>query len=832
MDTLAQERGEPDAIEIDATHALEPVRDVALFMIDRHGRVASCNEGVRGNLGWEREDWVGQPVQAAFTPDDVQRGVPQAALDRAAATGSSEDIRWMLRKDGSRFFAHGALSRLQDSKGRTVGNLKAVRDGTAQHHAEGERSRANRLHAQFQALSSLQAGSLTAVIDAVSDGVVISDRMGVQRCNDSALALLGAGSLRELQVDAGRWVKRFALRRERHGAPLAAADTPMQAALAGRLDVLDLWATQVGSGVDVALHCVALPIIANGRVEGSVVIFSDRNERLRLQQKDDDLSRVQDVLQERDAELRALVDGVLDYAIYTLDAAGRVSSWHAGAEAMMGYSADEAIGTHFTRFFTEQDRAAGRPAEEMAQADRHGEFKGEGQRLRKNGSTFDAVVVLTALRGPHGEALGFLKLTQDISGRLSQHREREAMLADAQAARALAERADQAKGDFLATLSHELRTPLSAMLGWAHVLQRGDADAHTLQHGLAAISRNARLQGQLIEDLLDMSRIEAGQLRLDLQRMEVGGAIAAAIDSALPAATLKGIDLRTVWSPGGSWVLGDAARLQQAVTKLLSNAIKFTPQGGRVSVSLTQAQGRLQLAVSDTGQGIEPDFLASLFHRFQQQDGTPTRKQGGLGLGLAIVRHLVQLHGGTVQAQSPGSGQGATFTVSLPLLDPEALGPFDAASLPVDRQADRQVDTASVQRLDGVRVLLVDDEADMRAVTGQLLQGAGAELCLAASAAQGWAALQTFAADVVISDIGMPGVDGYEFVRHLRTCPAAQGGQTPALAYTAYTQPEDRARALAAGYEQHLGKPATPALLVQTLSGLARRHGGNGRPPP
>jgi len=852
MDTLAQARGEPDAIDIDASDALEPVRDVALFMIDRQGRVASWNEGVRGILGWEREDWVGQPVQVAFTPDDVQRGVPQAELGRAAATGSSDDTRWMLRKDGTRFFAHGALSRLRDSKGHTVGYLKAVRDATAQHETDGERSRAHRIHEELQALSDVQAGALTAVIDAVSDGVVISDRQGVQRCNASALALLGVGVLRELQVGADRWVKRFALRRDRHGAPMAAADAPMQVALTGRCDVQDLWATQASSGLDVALHCVGLPIITNGRVEGSVAIFSDLKERLQLRQKHDDLNRAQDVLQERDAELRALVDGVQGYAIYTLDTAGRVSSWHPGAQVMMGYSATEAVGTDFAGLFTEQDRAAGRPAIELAQAVRLGEFKGVGQRLRKDGSRFDAAVVLTALRGSNGEELGFLKLTQDISSQLGHQREREEMLAAALAARTEAARASQAKSDFLATISHELRTPLSAMLGWAHVLQRGEVDAGTLQQGLAAIARNARLQGQLIEDLLDMGRIEAGQLRLDLQRTDLCSAVAAAIDSARPAATLKGVDLRSISSPCSSCVLGDAARLQQVVANLLNNAIKFTPQGGQVSVSLTQAPGQLQLAVTDTGQGFEPEFLAGLFHRFQQQDGSSTRRHGGLGLGLAIVRHLVELHGGTVQAASPGSAQGATFTVQLPLLDSADMAPLAAASDAIGDTignavgnavgdavanaagniAKRQADAAVIPRLDGLRVLLVDDEADMRAITGQLLQDAGAELCLAASAGEGWAALRSFAADVVVSDIGMPGVDGYEFVRQLRTRPATQGGQTPALAYTAYTRPEDRDRALAAGFQQHLGKPATPPLLLQALARLARpRDRGPGLPP-
>ena len=684
-----------------------------------------------------------------------------------------------------------------------------------------------------QPFGELQAAALAAVMEAVSDGVVICNRQGVQRCNAAALALLGAGSLDGLQIDAERWPARIALRRERDGPPLAAEDTPMLAALAGRSDVQDLWASHAGSGADVVLHCVALPLVVDHRVEGCIAVFSDLADRLQLRQKRHDLSRVQNLLQESDAELRALLGGVRDYAIYAMDIAGRISSWHPGAQAMMGYSAEEAIGTHFTRLFTEEDRASGRPDAEVALAARQGEYKGEGLRLRKDGSTFDAAVVLTALRGARGEQLGYLKLTQDISGRLSQQRERDAMLAATQAARAEAERASLAKGEFLATISHELRTPLSAMLSWAHVLQRGGVDASTLAHGLAAIARNARIQGQLIEDLLDMSRIEAGQMRLELQRIELGGVIAAAIDSALPAASRKGVGLRTVFSAGSATVLGDAARLQQVLANLLNNAIKFTPKGGQVSVSLTAVESGWQIAVADTGQGIEADFLARMFHRFQQQDGSRTRPHGGLGLGLAIVRHLVQLHGGTVQAQSSGSGQGSTFIVTLPLLCADAGLVFAAAQAQAaaGQAASAQSLHETPPRLDGLRVLLVDDEADMRAVTGQLLRDAGAELCLACSAEEGWAALQAFAAEVIVSDIGMPGVDGYEFVRQLRTRPAAQGGQTPALAFTAYTRPEDRDRALAAGYQQHLGKPATAALLLQALANLGRPPGSTSAPP-
>jgi len=818
METLAHIRGEPAAIDTDAARALEPVRHTALFMIDRNGRIASWNEGVRRILGWEREDWIGQPLQVAFTPEDVQSGVPQMELGRAAATGCSDDTRWMQRKDGSRFFAQGALTLLQDAQGQTVGYLKALRDNSQQQQLDAEMSRSLLQLGRSQAEIERQAVALAAVMEAVSDGVVLSDGQGVQRCNAAALALLGADSLDELQMDGHRWYRRIGLRVERDGLPLAAEDTPMQAALAGHNHVQDLWARHAGSGADVVLRCVAMPIIVDHRVEGSVAVFSDLADRLQLRQERHDMSRLQNLLQASDAELRALLHGVRDYAIYTLDVAGRISSWHPGAQAMMGYSAEEAIGTHFERFFTEEDLSSGRPTEEMALAARNGEYEGEGLRLRKDRSSFDAAMVLTALRGPRGEHLGFLKLTQDISGRINQQREREAMLADTQAARAEAERASQAKGDFLATVSHELRTPLSAILSWAHLLQRGGIDAGTLDQGLAAIARNARVQGRLIEDLLDMSRIEAGQIRLDLQCVELGGVIAAAIDSALPAASDKGVGLRTVFSPGSGTVLGDAARLQQVLANLLNNAIKFTPQGGQVSVSLTQTESGLQIAVADTGQGIEPDFLVRMFHRFQQQDGSRTRRHGGLGLGLAIVRHLVQLHGGTVQARSPGSGQGSTFIVTLPLLAANAGLAFAVAQAGATTV---QAVHAAPPRLDGLRVLLVDDEADMRAVTGQLLRNAGAELCLASNAEEGWAALQSFAADLIVSDIGMPGIDGYEFMRQLRTRPAAQGGQTPALAFTAYNRPEDHDRALSSGYQRHLGKAGTPALLLQALADLA-----------
>ncbi len=519
------------------------------------------------------------------------------------------------------------------------------------------------------------------------------------------------------------------------------------------------------------------------------------------------------VLHERTATLQALLHGVRDYAIYTINPEGRINSWHRGAELMKGYTADEAVGMPFANIFTPEDCERGQPEHELRVAAETGEYKGEGRRVRKDGSLIEVAVVLTALRGPGGELLGFLKMTQDITARRAEERAREEALRASQIAQAEAERASHSKGEFLATLSHELRTPLSAILGWAQVLERGVFDADTLKHGLEAISRNAKMQVRLIEDLLDMTRIESGQLRLDLQRIELDGIMAAAIDSALPAATARGLTVRTAFGPGGGWVMGDPARLQQIVGNLLSNAIKFTPRGGRIDVTLDRIGTQAIITVSDTGQGIQPEFLPRLFDRFQQQDATTTRRHGGLGIGLAIVRQLTLLHGGSVQAYSEGPGLGASFTVRLP-------GLADSGTLtlpPVPAIAPAPM----ASRLDGLEVLLVDDEADVRAITARVLQGAGARVTMASTAEEGLRLLQQAPPAVLLSDIGMPVQDGYDLIRQVRALPAAAGGKVPAAAFTAYAGRDDSERALSAGYQLHLAKPVTPDALVAAVAHLA-----------
>ncbi len=826
MDPFATERGEPDALVLQACQVMEQVRDEALFLLDLQGRVASWNQGVGSILGWDEGDWIGQPLQVAFTPEDIRAGVPQAELRQAVQYGQADDSRWMCRKSGERFFALGAITHMRDRQGRAVGFLKALRDLTGPRLAEARLQTLLRGESQARRWAETQAASLTAAIEAIADGVLIADLGGIHRCNAAALELLGVPSLAALQLPAQQLVQTLGLRTERAGPLLPADELPFGARLQERVKVRELWLTRAGGG-EVLVRCAASPIVVDGRFEGTVTVLSDLVERQQLAEQGRALDRVQSELDERQAELRAMVAGVRDYAIFTLDTAGRIASWYLGAELMQGYTTAEAVGMHFGALFTPEDRAAGRPDQEMDIAARTGEYKGDGQRVRKDGSVVDAAVVLTALRDDSGQLLGYIKLTQDISERRRMEREREHVLRDAEAARSEAERASHSKGEFLATISHELRTPLSAILGWAHVLERGVCDTETVKHGLAAISRNAHVQVQLIEDLLDMNRIESGQLRLDVQRIELGGVIASAIDAALPAASAKNIGLRTVFGPDIGPVAGDAARLLQVVGNLLSNAIKFTPSGGQVSVTLSVWQGQAQIAVADTGQGIAPEFLSRMFDRFQQQDATTTRRHGGLGIGLAIVRHLVQMHGGTVQVHSLGPGHGSTFTVRLPAALP-------ATAVPAPAGAQQPPPEPPPVRLDGISVLLVDDEFDGREIATRLLQDAGAHVLAASSAHEALTVLRQQQPDVILSDIGMPGTDGYELMRQVRSLTAGEGGRTPAGAFTAFTRDEDAVQAKAAGYHLHLAKPVAPAALVAAvaeLSALSARSGNSGHSP-
>ncbi|HEY9420205.1 MAG TPA: ATP-binding protein [Thermoanaerobaculia bacterium] len=398
---------------------------------------------------------------------------------------------------------------------------------------------------------------------------------------------------------------------------------------------------------------------------------------------------------------------------------------------------------------------------------------------------------------------------------------REARLAHEQA-----EAANRSKDEFLATVSHELRTPLNAIMGWAQLLQADGDDAEKRRRAMETIIRNAKLQSQLIDDLLDVSRITSGKMRLDVRPTELAPVIDAAVETIRPAAEAKQIGIQRVLDPLAGPVAGDPARLQQVVWNLLSNAVKFTPKGGKAEVRLERVNSHVEIIVADNGMGISREFLPQVFDRFRQLDASTTRQQGGLGLGLAIVRHLVELHGGTVEVKSPGVGQGSTFIVRLPLsiahlkpADPERVHPRVEVETGDPCKDDPTLD------LRGIRVLVVDDEPDARETLQQILEHCNAEVLTVASAREALEALQRWRPDILVSDIGMPGEDGYELIRKVRELPADRGGRTPAAALTAFARGEDRRRALLAGFQMHIAKPVEVKELAAVVANLVRGTG-------
>ncbi len=416
-------------------------------------------------------------------------------------------------------------------------------------------------------------------------------------------------------------------------------------------------------------------------------------------------------------------------------------------------------------------------------------------------------------------AMDNAKLFQDAQQGLA---EREALLHREQQARQEAEAASRAKDEFLGLLSHELRTPLNAILGWTRLLSTGNLTGEAFTRAIETIDRNASLQARLIEDMLDVSRIISGKLRLDAQPVDLTSVIHAAVDTSRPAADAKEIRIQIVLDFGAGSVLGDPVRLQQVVWNLLSNAIKFTPKRGRVLVQLERVNSHLEITVSDTGPGIDLEFLPFVFERFRQADSTSSKKFGGLGLGLAIVRHIVELHGGTVEAANRSDEQGATFSVKLPLM---VLRPPLAPEAAESRRRVHPAVNGAVPfdcppTLEGIRVLAVDDEADARLLLTAVLEQCGAEVRTCGSAAEALAVLVEWKPDILVSDIGMPGEDGYTLIRKVRALEPEQGGRVPAVALTAYARVEDRLQALSAGYNMHVPKPVEPAELAVVIASM------------
>jgi len=428
----------------------------------------------------------------------------------------------------------------------------------------------------------------------------------------------------------------------------------------------------------------------------------------------------------------------------------------------------------------------------------------------------------------NGAVTGIFVHGIDMTDSRRIEQEREQLLASERSARSEAERASHMKDEFLATLSHELRTPLNAIYGWSQILRTGTCDADEMASGLETIERNARVQTQIIEDLLDMSRIISGKIRLDVRRIDVATVVKAAIETVRPAADAKGIRLHAMFDTGAGNVMGDPNRLQQVFWNLLSNAIKFTPKAGRVTICSQRVDSQLEVNVTDTGEGIRPDFLPHVFDRFRQSDASTTRRHGGLGLGLAIVKQLVELHGGSARVRSEGLGHGTTFTVALP---PTILKSDLTESPTDDGEARRTTASTAIvtaecaATLAGKRVLVVDDEPDARALVQRLLEDCDAIVLTASSAAEALRMVVEHRPDILVSDIGMPGEDGFALIRSVRALGPERGGNILAIALTAYARREDRVRVMMAGFQMHIAKPVEPAELFASLASLVTSAG-------
>ena len=522
--------------------------------------------------------------------------------------------------------------------------------------------------------------------------------------------------------------------------------------------------------------------------------------------------------------------------IVTTDSELTVVQWNHWMEEHTGKRANEVTGKNLLELFPELTER---------RLDRNYKWALEGQVRVLSQALHNYLIAMPTLSGEHdyaqmqqavrisplsheGRVIGTLTIIEDVTERVAreaklhaQIAERSQLLSSEKLARNEAERANRLKDEFLATISHELRNPLNAILGWSHMMRVGKLNDSNTERAVETIYRNAKSQSQLIADLLDVSRIISGKLRLDVRTVDLLSIVNAAIDSIRPAADAKGIRLQTTFDPMAGPISGDADRLQQIVWNLLSNAVKFTPKGGRIKVKLQRRASHVEIVVSDSGLGISKEFLPYVFDRFRQADASTTRIHGGLGLGLSIVHQLVDLHGGSVSVQSEGEGKGATFTISLPFMGVVSNQTEVEVAQPVPSEDIISFD--GLPSLHGLKVLVVDDEADTRELIGQVLKECGSEVITTCSAAEALAAIEQHKPDILISDLGMPDEDGYSLISKIRALPPEQGGQIPAAALTAYARAEDRMRVLRSGFQYHLPKPVDSAELVTVVASLAGR---------
>jgi PAS domain S-box-containing protein len=747
----------PDAERYQAL--VENIRDYAILMLDPEGHIISWNQGAELMKGYSAAEIIGSHFSRFYPPEALARKLPDHELATAAAVGRFEDEGWRLRKDGTAFWANVVITRMTNEQGELAGFSKITRD-MSQHRAQQLALRQS--EERFRML-----------VGGVKDyAIFMLDPTGhVQTWNAGAQRIKGYSAEEIRGSHFSRFYPQEAIDR---GLP----DTELRGAtLQGRFEDEGWRIRKDGSRFWANVIITAMRNDA-GNLMGFSKITRDLTER----------RRHEDELRLSEERFRLLVDGVTEYAIMTLDVDGFVTSWNAGAERIKGYKSDEILGKHVSYLYPSEAVLENKPWAQLSAARSSGRLTDEGWRLRKDGTLFWAMTVTTALHDQEGKPYGFAHVVQD----LTQRRHSEALADTA-----------QRMHEFIAMLAHELRNPLAPIRNAVALMGRKGLKDPTLESMRQTIDRQSVLLTRLLDELLDVNRVARGQFSIQHELMDLREAIAQAIETSRPLIDMRGHRLSVSVPDQPVLVRGDALRLTQAILNLLNNAAKYTPKSGSIDLSASVRNAEIEIRVSDNGRGIDPAMLERIFDLFVQLDPNTNTSLGGLGVGLALVRRVIELHGGSIQARSAGAGQGAEFIARFPL---------SVEQLKVVARGEPRVPSA-LRRL---RILIVDDNKDAADTLSQLLASMDQAICTVYDGVAAIAAAKTFQPEVVLLDIGMPEMSGYEVARALH---AENSSAKPVLvAITGWGQGADRQQALDAGFHHHFVKPMSEEHLRRLLS--------------
>lgn len=762
----------------------------AVISTDAEGRITFMNGVAESMIGCTQAEALGRPLPDVFhiINEDTRQPVdnPVETVLREGKVIGLANHTVLIARDGTERPIDDSAAPIRNDEGQVVGVVLVFHDTSGRKQAEQARAH----------LAAIVKSSDDAIISKNLHGIIMSWNKGAEKVfGYSAAEAVGQPITMLIPTEYVDEEPRI-LEKIRRGETVDHYET-VRRRKDGRLIGISLTVSPIRDEA--------------GNIIGASKIARDITER----------QQAQEALRRSEERYRSLLS-ILTSVVWTTDAEGAFIAPQPEWEAFTGQTWEEHQGWGWLNAIHPDDHERVK-AQWLSTLESRSTYESESRIWHApSGKYHHYEARAVPLFNPDGSIREWIGNILDIHEQKEAEAELEKLLTAERVARETADAASRAKDEFLATVSHELRSPLNAMLGWARLLSGGKLSDETAARGLKAIEQNAKAQAQLIEDLLDVSRIISGKFRLNNEPIQVVKVVEAAIDSVRPTAEVKGVQLQVVLDPDVGPVSGDAGRLQQVVWNLLSNALKFTPRAGRVQVRLLRVNSNIEIEVSDTGQGIAPEFLPYVFERFRQADGSSTRSHGGLGLGLAIVRHIIELHGGSVTADSPGKGQGATFTVRLPLMVTHSKTSGEERVHPrVDGEG--SLGFKPSLSLEGVKVLVVDDEPEALLLLSTVLTQCGAYVKTASSAEEGFREVQMWRPNVIVSDIGMPEEDGYSFIKRVKTWMRETGTWIPAVALTAFARAEDRMKALASGYQIHVPKPVEPAELITVLVSLVDR---------